>query len=199
MQRWLNALAYNTETDGESQRSFRGVVRTQSAHCMEAALFAAVVLEQHGYPPLVMSLESQDKLDHVIFVYRTAGGWGSVARSRDPGLHGRTPGVSPRCAALAYSYLDEYVDYTGRLRGYGVANLAEAMGRYDWRWTTGNVWKVEQMLIDWPHVKLPSSDARYRALKRKYRQFRKANGDRKPLFYQGREKWSPLPAEYNGR
>jgi hypothetical protein len=73
------------------------------------------------------------------------------------------------------------------------------MAGYDWRWTTGNVWKVEQMLIDWPHVKLPSSDARYRALRRKYRRFRKANGDRKPLFYQGREKWSPLPAEYNGR
>jgi hypothetical protein len=198
VQRWLNALAYNAETGGESQRSFRGVVRTGSAHCMEAALFAAVVLEQHGYPPLVMSLESQDHLDHVIFVYRAAGGWGSVARSRDPGLHGRRP-VFATLRGLAYSYLEEYVDHTGRLRGYGVANLAEAMGRYDWRWTTGNVWKVEQMLIDWPHVKLPSSDARYRALKRRYQQFRKAHGDRKPLFYQGREKWSPLPAEYKGR
>jgi hypothetical protein len=198
VQRWLNALAYNVESEGESQRSFRGVVRTQSAHCMEAALFAAVVLEQHGYPPLVMSLESQDNLDHVIFVYRTAAGWGSVARSRDPGLHGRRP-VFATLRALAYSYLDEYVDDTGRLRGYGVANLAEAMGRYDWRWTSGNVWKVEQMLIDWPHVTLPSSDSRYRALKRRYRRFRQANGGRKPLFYQGREKWSPLPAEYKGR
>ena len=197
VQRWLNALAYNAEEDGESQRSFRGVVRTQSAHCMEAALFAAVVLEQHGYPPLVMSLESQDNLDHVIFVYRAARGWGSVARSRDPGLHGRRP-VFATLRGLAYSYLDEYVDYTGRLRGYGVANLAEAMGRYDWRWTAGNVWRVEQMLIDWPHVKLPSSNDRYRALKRKYREFRHANDGRKPLFYEGREKWSPLPPEYNG-
>ena len=116
-----------------------------------------------------------------------------MARSRDPGLHGRRP-VFATLRSLAYSYLDEYVDYTGRLRGYGVANLAEAMGRYDWRWTTGNVWKVEQMLIDWPHVKLPSSDDRYRALKRKYRQFRKANDGRKPLFYEGREKWSPSAA-----
>ena len=198
VQRWLNGLPYNAETDGESQRSFRGVVRTKSAHCMEAALFAAVVLEQHGYPPLVMSLESQDNLDHVIFVYRTASGWGSVARSRDPGLHGRRP-VFATLRGLAYSYLDEYVDYTGRLRGYGVANLAEAMGRYDWRWTTGNVWKVEQMLIDWPHVKLPSSNGRYRALKRRYRQFREANNGQKPLFYEGREKWSPLPPEFNGR
>ena len=38
----------------------------------------------------------------------------------------------------------------------------------------------------------------YRALKRRYRQFRKANDGRKPLFYEGREKWSPLPPEYSG-
>jgi hypothetical protein len=72
-------------------RSFRGVVRTGTAHCLEAALSAAVILEQQRYPPLVLSFESIDLLDHVIFVYRTKTGWGSVARSRDPGLHGRRP------------------------------------------------------------------------------------------------------------
>jgi hypothetical protein len=194
-QAWLNALAYNTEDDGPSQRSFRGVVRTGSAHCLEAALFAAVVLEQHGYPPLVMSLESQDNLDHVVFVYRHCGGWGSVARSRDPGLHGRKP-VFATLRGLAYSYLDPYVDYSGRLLGYGVADLSIAMGNYDWRWAGGNVWKVEQVLIGWPHVKLPSSTARYRHLKRWYREYREQNGDRKPIAYRGREKWSPLPDEF---
>ncbi|HEX2309311.1 MAG TPA: hypothetical protein VHH91_01225, partial [Vicinamibacterales bacterium] len=89
VQAFLNALPYNTEREGETLRSFRGVVRTGTAHCLEAALFAAVVLEQHGYPPLVLSFESIDALDHVIFVYRQNGRWGSVARSRDPGLHGR--------------------------------------------------------------------------------------------------------------
>jgi hypothetical protein len=197
-QAWLNALAYNTENDGPSQRSFRGVVRTQSAHCLEAALFAAVVLEQHGYPPLVMSLESQDNLDHVVFVYRHRGGWGSVARSRDPGLHGRRP-VFATLRGLAYSYLDPYVDYSGRLLGYGVADLSIAMGNYDWRWAGGNVWKVEQVLIDWPHVKLPSSTARYRHLKRWYREYRAQNDDRKPIDYRGREKWSPLPDEFQRR
>ena len=72
---------------------------------MEAALSAAVILEQHGYPPLVMSLESVDQLDHVIFVYRATRGWGSVARSRDPGLHGRKP-VFSRPRELALSYVD---------------------------------------------------------------------------------------------
>lgn len=195
VQRWLNDLDYNAERGGETLRSFRGVVRSGSAHCLEAALFAAVVLEQHGFPPLVMSLESQDNLDHVIFVYRDSGGWGSIARSRDPGLHGRKPVFATR-RGLAYSYLDPYVDYTGRLLGYGVADLSRAMNRYDWRWAGGNVWKVEQMLIDWPHVKLPSSAARYRKLKRWYRAYREANDGLKPLRYRGRERWSPLPAEF---
>jgi len=194
-QAWLNALRYNTEKDGPSQRSFRAVVRKGSAHCLEAALFAAVVLEQHGYPPLVMSLESQDNLDHVVFVYRHRGRWGSVARSRDPGLHGRKP-VFSTLRGLACSYRDPYVDYSGRLLGYGVADLSIAMGNYDWRWADGNVWKVEQVLIDWPHVKLPSSTARYRRLKRWYREYRAQNGDRKPIDYLGREKWSPLPDEF---
>lgn len=195
VQRWLNALPYNTEKGGETQRSFRPVARLRTAHCMEAALFAAVVLEQHGYSPLVMSLESQDWLDHVIFIYRRDGRWGSVARSRDPGLHGRRPVFrSPR--ALARSYMDAYVDYTGRVKGFGVANLAQAMGNYDWRFTEKSVWKVERMLIDLPHQKLKSSTRRYRQLLKRYRAYRKANNDRKPTYYRGREQWEPLPVEY---
>ena len=195
VQRWLNALPYNTENRGETQRSFRSVARLKTAHCMEAALFAAVVLEQHGYPPLVMSLASKDWLDHVIFVYHHPTGWGSVARSRDPGLHGRKPRFrSPR--ALAKSYYDGYVDYTGRLRGFGVVDLNTAMGAYDWRLTTKNVWKVEQMLIDLPHQKITSSDARFRQLLRRYKAYRKANDGRKPVYYRGRDKWEPLPQEF---
>jgi hypothetical protein len=196
VQRWLNALDYNTEKGGETLRSFRPVARLRTAHCCEAALFAAVVMEQHGYPPLVMSLESQDWLDHVIFIYREKTGWGSVARSRDPGLHGRRPRFrSPR--ALARSYYDGYVDHTGRLKGFGVANLVEALPGYDWRLTTNNAWKVEQMLIDWPHRKIRSSTRRYRTLLRRYQAYRAAHDDRKPIYYQGREKWEPLPKEFS--
>jgi hypothetical protein len=195
VQRWLNALPYNTETNGETQHSFRLVVRLKKAHCMEAAMFAAVVLEQHGYPPLLMSLESKDWLDHVIFVYRHHTGWGSVARSRDPGLHGRKPRFRS-LRALAQSYYDGYVDYTGRLRGFGVADLRKELPHYDWRLTDKNVWKVEQMLIDLPHRKITSSDRRYRWLLRRYKEYRKTHNDRKPTYYRGREKWEPLPAAF---
>ncbi|MCC7123412.1 MAG: hypothetical protein IT178_01080 [Acidobacteria bacterium] len=195
VQRWLNGLPYNTEIGGGTQRGFRGVVEHHMAHCLEAAVFAAVVLEQHGYPPLVMSLESQDHLDHVIFVHQHRGRWGAIARSRDPGLHGRRA-VFPTLRALARSYLEPYVDYTGRLRGFGVANLAEAMGRYDWRWRHGNIWQVEQMLIGWPHERLPSSTKRYKELKAWYRDYRATHGGKKPTDYNGRETWAPLPREF---
>src|SRR5215218_6725439 len=122
VQRWLNALPYNTETRGETLRTFRGVLRAGRAHCLEGALAAAVILEQHGYPPLVMSVESKDWHDHVVYLYQAQGNWGGIARSRDPGLHGRKAAFrSPR--GVAQSYIDPYVDYTGRVRGYGVANL----------------------------------------------------------------------------
>jgi hypothetical protein len=198
VQRWLNAMPYNQERGGETLRSFRGVVRTGTAHCYEAALAAAVVLEQHGYPPLVLSFESIDLLDHVLFVYRSPTGWGSVARSRDPGLHGRKPVfATPR--ALALSYVDTYIDLTGRIKAYAVVDLREALGAYDWRLSERNVWKAEQVLLDWPHRPIRSSDRRIDALRRRYRAFIDTHGYKPWKFYRGRERWTPLPREFSGR
>jgi len=196
VQRFLNALPYNTEPHGRATlRSFRGVVQHGCAHCLEAALFAAVVLEQHGFPPLVLSFESIDRLDHVIFVYQRRGRWGAVARSRDPGLHGRKPVFrTPR--ALALSYADPYVDFTGRVTGYAVVDVAKEMGTYDWRLADTNIWKVERMLLDYPHRAIRTSDARTSWLRTRYRAFRKKYGTLKPVQYGGRETWEPLPAEF---
>ena len=194
MQRYLNRLPYNTEPPpgAATLRSFRGVVRHGTAHCFEAALAAAVILEQHGYPPLVLSFESIDELDHVIFVYRTPGGWGSLARSRDPGLHGRRPVfASPR--ALALSYVDPYVDFSGRITGYMLVDLRSALGDYDWRLSERNVWKAERVLLQAPHKRIRSSDVRIDRLRRRYVRFRKTHGDRKPLFYRNRERWTEVP------
>ena len=196
VQAYLNDLPYNQEPGGKATlRSFRGVVREGCAHCLEAALFAAVVLEAHGYPPLVVSFESIDELDHVIFAYQRDGRWGSIARSRDPGLHGRKPVfTSPR--ALALSYFDPYVDFTGRVTGYALVNLATLMGHYDWRVAETNVWKVERMLLDYPHRRVESSDRRVDTLRARYRAFRARFPGRKPLFYRKRDRWTRLPAEF---
>ena len=196
VQAYLNQLPYNQEPHGRATlRSFRGVVRHGCAHCLEAALFAAVVLERHRFPPLVLSFESIDQLDHVIYVYRQRERWGSIARSRDPGLHGRKPVfVTPR--ALALSYFDAYIDYTGRVKGYAVVDVAREMGTYDWRLADGNIWKVERMLLDFPHRRIASSNQRVRRLRDRYRRYRERFG-RKPIYYRGMERWMPLPKEFD--
>jgi hypothetical protein len=187
VQRFLSRVPYNWERCGATLRSFRQVLRRGEAHCLEAALSAAVILEQHGYPPLLLSLESQDKLDHVVFVFQRDGLWGSIARSRDTGLHGRRP-VFRNPRQLAWSYFDPYVDYTARVTGYGVTNLYE-LGGYDWRFSPRNVWKVERHLQELPHRALHSSERRYRKLLARFKEFRERHPDRPPTYFDDRDTW----------
>ena len=172
-------------------------MRTGTAHCLEAALSAATILEQHGYPPLVLSFESIDLLDHVIFVHRTATGWGSVARSRDPGLHGRKPVfATPR--ALALSYFDPYIDLEGCIKGYAVVDL-RVLGTYDWRLSEKNVWKVEQLLIDWPHRRIAYSQPLVDRKRRRYTRFYQTRGYKPWKYYRRRDRWTALPPEFATR
>jgi hypothetical protein len=187
VQRYLSAIPYNWEKEGATLRSFREVIKHRQVHCLEAALTAAVILEQHGLPPLLVSLESQDKLDHVIFVFRHKGLWGAVARSRDTGLHGRKP-IFRNLRQLAWSYFDPYVDYTGRLTGYGLTNLSE-LGNYDWRFSAKNIWKVEDHLREIPHRELKSSDKRYQALLARYKRFRAQHAQGSPAYFSNKHLW----------
>jgi hypothetical protein len=120
-----------------------------------------------------------------------------VARSRDPGLHGRRPlFATPR--ALALSYFDPYVDLTGCVKAYAVVDL-RVLGAYDWRLAHGNVWKVERLLLDWPHRRIDSSRSRVAALRDQYRAFRNEHGYKPWKYYRGRERWTELPPEFRNR
>ena len=146
-------------------RSFRGVVRHGCAHCLEAALFAAVVLEQHGYPPLVLSFESIDQLDHVIFVYqqRRALGLGrAVARSGPARTAAGVRHAARAGAQLRRSLCRLTPDGSPVMRS---SIWTRVMGDYDWRLADTNVWKVERMLLDYPHHRIASSDARFKRLR----------------------------------
>jgi hypothetical protein len=186
VQRWLGAMPYNWERRGETLRTLRSVVRHGQAHCLEAVLCAATILEHHGFPPIIMDLESVDLLDHVIFPFRRRGRLGAVARSRDPGLHGRKP-VYRNLHALMRSYAAPYIDLTGRLKGYGVLDLRDL--RDDWRTSTRNVWYIEQALIRNHHRRFRVSDAYYRRWHRRYVRYKERHPDDKPSFYPNRRFW----------
>ena len=187
VQRFFSEMPYNRETGGGTMRSFREVVKRKETHCLEAAVGAAVILEQHGYPPLLLDLESVDLLDHVIFVFKQNGRWGSVARSRDIGLHGRKP-VFRSLRDLAWSYFDPYVDFTGRLKSYGLTSLYD-LGSYDWRFSPRRMLKIEDHLRAIPHKPLRSSDARYQKLLARYHKYKQRYPDRSPSYYDSRPLW----------
>lgn len=131
VQRWFTSMPYNWEREGATLRSFRETMKRNEAHCLEAAVGAAVILEQHGYPPLLMDIESKDLLDHVVFVFQERGLWGAIGRSRDIGLHGRKP-LFRSLRDLTWSYFDTYVDFSGRKSKATVSLIS-----MNWETTTG--------------------------------------------------------------
>jgi hypothetical protein len=165
------------------------VVRHGRAHCLEAAVAAAAILEHHGYPPILMDIESVDLLDHVLFVYRRNGRYGVVARSRDPGLHGRRP-VYRTLASLVRSYMAPYIDKTGRVKGYGVFDLRR-LRRVDWRASKRHVRAIEKALNDNHHVRLRTPDAFYRRWRARYDAFKRLHTRKsdKPTYFPGRRDW----------
>lgn len=165
VQKFLRGLQYNHEIKGETLRSAHQSLKANKAHCLEACFIAAAILEHHGYPPLVLSLESIDGLDHVIFIYKKNGKWGSIARSRDEGLHGRKP-LFRSLRDLALSYYEPYIDKTGCITGYQWANLNDTKG--DWRFGSKNVWTVEQYLIEIKHTKISYNKKRHLRIQKKY-------------------------------
>ena len=187
VQRYFTTMPYNWERGGGTLRSFRAVVKRNEAHCLEAAVGAAVILEQYGYPPLLLDIESIDMLDHVIFVFQHRGLWGSIGRSRDIGLHGRKP-LFRSLRDLTWSYFDTYVDLSGRIKGYGLTSLYD-LGNYDWRFSARKMSKIEDYLRELPHKRIYSSDKRYEKLHARYVKYKKRFPDRSPSYYDNRRQW----------
>lgn len=165
VQDYLYRLPYNREKNRETLHSAEKALHRGRLHCFEAAFAAAAILEHHGYPPLVLSFESQDELDHVLFVFKEKNRWGAIGRSRDEGLHGR-PARYRSLRDLVWSYYDPYVDGAGKIIGYQLAHLDDC--GIDWRASKKNVWKAEKYLIALKHKPLKSSKARYKKLVKDY-------------------------------
>lgn len=162
VQDYLHQFEYNT---GDTMYSARTAIKRRKAHCLEGVFVAAALLEHSGYEPFVLSLESQDRLDHCLYIYKKRGCWGSIGKSRDLGLAGRVPRYRS-LRDLVWSYYDPYIDRTGKVTAWQVAHLDET--EWDWRFSSKNVWGLEKHLLEIRHHKLKSSDARYRKNLKRY-------------------------------
>ena len=153
IQKYLDDLPYNKERNGETCYSPRVVIRHNTAHCFEGALFAAAALRVGGRPPLILDLEAVRDDDHVVAVYRTAGYWGAIGKSNYSGLRFRSP-IYRTLRELALSYFEHYYNLAGEktLRAYSrPVNLA----RFDsihWMVSEQPLWTVPEYLVEIKHT-----------------------------------------------
>lgn len=162
VQEYLHTFEYNK---ADTMYSALTALKLKKAHCLEGVFVAAAILEHCGYEPCVLSMESQDRLDHCLFIYQIKGRWGSVGKSRDRGLSGRTPRYRS-IKDLVWSYFDAYIDRTGKITAWQVAHLDEIS--CDWRTSSKNVWDLENHLLEIKHHKLVSSPTRYKKNLKRY-------------------------------
>jgi hypothetical protein len=123
IQAFLDSISYSPE---DFYRCPLRVLRDRTAHCFDGAMFAAAALRRIGYPPLILDMLSNGRDDeHLLALFKDAGGWGAVAKSNYVGLRFREP-VYRTIRELVMSYFEQYynLEREKTLRGYaGPLNL----------------------------------------------------------------------------
>ena len=132
IQRYLDALPYHLEDTAWSPRR---VLRENTAHCLEGALFAAAALRVLGYPPLIVDFEAEQDTDHVVAAFKVKNHWGALAKSNYTGCRYREP-VYRSLRELAMSYFNIYFNMR-RERSMRTFSRPVNLARFDDRqWMT---------------------------------------------------------------
>lgn len=158
IQEYLDGLLYDTK--GGRCRSPRFVIRDGLCQCMDGALFAAAALRVQGRPPLILDLEAEQDDDHVLAVFKTKHGWGSIGRSNYSGLRYREP-VYRTIRELVMSYFESYFNLRREktLRRFSnPVNLAK-FDRLEWMTTEKDLWDIAYHLVDIPHTRIAAPGA----------------------------------------
>lgn len=152
IQKFLNAQPYHL---ADTAWSPRRVLRENTSHCFEGALFAAAALTVNGYPPLIIDLEAEHDTDHVIAVYKQQGRWGAIANSNYTGCRYREP-VYRTLRELVMSYFDVYFNQRGERTLRTFSNPVN-LGRFDrlnWMTTDQPLWFIAEYLFTIRHFRL---------------------------------------------
>lgn len=152
IQKFLDDMPYHLADTGWSPRV---VLRENTSHCFEGAMFAAAALRANGYPPLVLDLEAENDTDHVIAIYRQHGHWGAVAKSNYTGCRYREP-VYRTLRELALSYFEVYFNLR-RERSLRTFSRPVNLARFDhlqWMTTEKPLWFVAEYLFTIWHFNL---------------------------------------------
>ena len=152
IQKFLDAMPYHL---ADTAWSPRVVLRENTSHCFEGAMFAAAALRANGFPPLVFDLEAERDTDHVVAIYRLKGHWGAVAKSNFTGCRYREP-VYRTLRELAMSYFEVYFNLR-RERSLRTFSRPVNLARFDrlhWMTTEKPLWFIPEYLFTIYHYKL---------------------------------------------
>jgi len=133
IQAFLDSIPYNPNPECRSPRK---VITDQKAHCFEGALFAAAMLRELGFKPLILDMMAENDDDHVIAVFQIRDLWGAIAKSNTTALRYREP-VYRSHRELVMSYFDFYFNTLGHksLRSYSRAVDLERFDSLSWTYT----------------------------------------------------------------
>ena len=158
IQDFLNTLPFNFCNDGDTCYSPHTVIQKRTAHCAEGAIFAALALRRHGYPPLVLDMEATTKdADHMIAVFRGKHGWGAISKTNHAVLRFRDP-IYTTIRELVMSYFHEYTDDDGRksLRTYSRPLDLSRFDQRGWMTSSESVLYLVEHLMYTPHINILS-------------------------------------------
>ncbi len=155
IQRALDAMPYHLADTAWSPRQ---VLKENTSHCLEGAIFAAAALRVLGFPPLLLDLEAENDTDHVLAVYKVKGHWGAIAKSNYTGCRWREP-VYRTLRELAMSYFNIYFNMR-RERTLRTFSRPVDLKRFDhlhWMTTEKPVWFIAEYLLHISHTRLLTS------------------------------------------
>jgi hypothetical protein len=131
IQMFLNSILYSSDP---IYRCPLRVLRDRVAHCFDGAVFAAAILCQIGYPPLIIDMIPNNRDDdHLLTLFKVDGHWGAVAKSNFAGLRFREP-IFRNLRELVLSYFEEYynIEREKTLRGYTIPLNLKSFDKYEW-------------------------------------------------------------------
>jgi hypothetical protein len=152
IQRHMDNMPYHL---ADTAWSPRRVLRENTSHCLEGAMFAAAALRANGFPPLIWDLEADHDTDHVLAIYKVKGHWGAVAKSNYTGCRFREP-VYRSLRELAMSYFNLYFNLR-RERTLRRFSRPVDLSRFDhlhWMTTEKPIWYIVDYLFEIPHTAL---------------------------------------------
>ena len=149
IQLFLDSVPYNPNAECRSPRL---VIADQKAHCFEGALFAASMLRELGFKPLILDMMSENDDDHVIAVFKVREQWGAIAKSNTTALRYREP-VYRSIRELIMSYFDFYFNTLGdkSLRSYSRPVNLSPFDKRDWSQTDSDLEYIGDYLTRIPH------------------------------------------------